>query len=85
MPLGFRHQKDGRYKTRLVAIDYEQIEGVNYYETYASTPNMEDIRLFSAYAAVNNLLIAQFDIKTAFLYGDIDAEIYMRQPVIRHK
>jgi hypothetical protein len=76
----FVQKKDGRYKARLVARGFEQIEGVHYFETYAPTPNIKDIRLFLAYAAVNNLFIAQFDIKTAFLNGDIDVEIYMRQP-----
>lgn len=75
----FVKKKDGRYKARLVARGFEQIRGVHYFETYAPTPNMEDIRFFLAYAAANNLLIAQFDIKTAFLY-EIDVDIFMSPP-----
>lgn len=69
-----------RYKARLVARGFSQIYGIDYLETYAPVANMVSIRMLFAYAAMNNLAIAQFDVKTAFLYGDLEEPIYMEQP-----
>lgn len=69
-----------RYKARLVARGFSQIHGVDYMETYAPVASMTSIRMLFAYAASEKLEIAQFDIKTAFLYGELNETVYMEQP-----
>lgn len=69
-----------RYKARLVAKGYSQIPDVDYKETYAPVAGMTTIRTFLAIANQNSMLITQFDIKTAFLHGDVEEDLYMTQP-----
>ena len=69
-----------RYKARLVAKGFTQIETIDYKETYAPVASMNTIRIFFAVANLRCMEIAQFDIKTAFLYGDLEEEIYMDYP-----
>lgn len=69
-----------RYKARLVARGFTQVYGIDYLETYAPVANMTSIRMIFAYAAMEGLHISQFDIKTAFLYGELDETVYMEQP-----
>jgi len=81
--LRIKRNPDGtinRYRARLVARGFSQIHGLDFHETYAPTASMSVIRLLIAYAAVERLKMSQFDIKTAFLYGDLDEEVYMSQP-----
>jgi len=69
-----------RYKSRWVVRGFEQREGLDYYETFASVVKPMSYKLLFAIAAANDLEIEQMDVKTAFLYGDIDTEIYVEQP-----
>jgi hypothetical protein len=69
-----------RYKARLVVNGSGQKEGVDFGETFASTAGRTTIRIFLAMVCVLGLHLHQLDISTAFLYGDVDKEIYMRQP-----
>lgn len=69
-----------RYRARLVARGFSQIEGIDYNETYAPVVNASTVRLLLAYAAKEGLEMSQFDVKTAFLYGYLDETIYMEQP-----
>lgn len=69
-----------RYKARLVARGFSQIHGIDYTDTYAPVANMVSIRMIFAYAAAENLHMSQFDVKTAFLYGELDETVYMEQP-----
>ena len=69
-----------RYKARLVAGGFSQVYGIDYLETYAPVANMVSLRMLFAYAAIEQLQMSQFDIKTAFLYGDLDETVYMEQP-----
>nr|GEU69216.1 hypothetical protein [Tanacetum cinerariifolium] len=67
------------------AIDDEigllgQKEGIDYFDTYAPVARITTIRLLLALAAIHNLVIHQMDAKTAFLNGDLDKEVYMKQP-----
>jgi transposase InsO family protein len=69
-----------RYKARLVAKGFSQKEGVDYKETFAPVAKFTSIRLLLALAAREDYEIHQMDVKTAFLHGDLDVDIYMRQP-----
>ena len=69
-----------RYKARLVAQGFSQVKGINYEETFAPVSKHSTLRTLLAVAAHKDMHIIQMDIKTAFLNGDIDEEIYIRQP-----
>ena len=69
------------FKARLVARgDYAQQYGINYDETYAPVARFASSRTLIALAAHFQFDHEHVDIKTAYLYGRIDKEIYMRQP-----
>ena len=69
-----------KYKTKLVIKGYKQIEGLDYFDTYSPVTRITSIRLIIAIAALWNLEVHQMDVKTVFLNGDIEEEIYMEQP-----
>nr|GEX82418.1 hypothetical protein [Tanacetum cinerariifolium] len=67
-------------KARLVAQGYTQEEGIDYDEVFAHVARIEAIRLFLAYASFMSFIVYQMDVKSAFLYGTIDEEVYVMQP-----
>nr|GFA61148.1 retrotransposon protein, putative, Ty1-copia subclass [Tanacetum cinerariifolium] len=69
-----------KYKARLVAKGHRQKEGQDFCDTYLPVTRITSIRTLIAIAAIHNLIIHQMDVKTAFLYGELDEEIYMKQP-----
>ena len=69
-----------KYKARLVIKGYRQREGLDYFDTYSPVTRINFIQMIIAVAALCNLEIHQMDVKTAFLNGDLDEEIYMEQP-----
>lgn len=69
-----------RYKVRYVAQGYNQVEGVDFNETFAPVAKTASIRAMLALAAWHDLHVHQMDVETAFLNGDLDCPIYMRQP-----
>ncbi|KAG8842179.1 hypothetical protein FRB96_006004 [Tulasnella sp. 330] len=69
-----------RYKARLVAQGYTQIPSINYTETYSPTICLDSQRTIFTLATIYSYDIQQMDIKTAYLYGELEEEIYMRQP-----
>ncbi|CAM8987407.1 unnamed protein product [Rhodiola kirilowii] len=69
-----------KYKARLVIKGYRQKEGLNYFDTFSPVTRITSIRMIIAIAALRNLEIHQMDVKTAFLNGDLEEEIYMEQP-----
>ena len=69
-----------RYKARWVVRGFEQEEGVDYLETFAAVVKPMTYKIMFAIAAALGLEIEQMDVKTAFLYSDIDEEIYVEQP-----
>ncbi|GJU96032.1 putative ribonuclease H-like domain-containing protein [Tanacetum coccineum] len=81
----FRNKKDDRgivvrNKARLVAQGYTQEEGINYDEVFAPVVRIKAIRLFFAYASYMGFIVYQMDVKSAFLYGTIEEEVYVFQP-----
>ncbi|GJV23361.1 putative ribonuclease H-like domain-containing protein [Tanacetum coccineum] len=80
-----RNKKDERgivikNKARLVAQGYTQEEGIDYDEVFAPVARIEAIRLFLAYASFKDFVVYQMDVKSAFLYGKIEEEVYVYQP-----
>ncbi|PHU15965.1 Zinc finger CCCH domain-containing protein 14 [Capsicum chinense] len=69
-----------KYKARLVVKGFKQKEGLDYFDTYSPVTRITSIRMLIALAAVYNLQIQQMNVKTAFLNGDLEEEIYMEQP-----
>ena len=64
----------------MVAKGYRQKHGLDFFDTYSPVTRITSIRLLIAIAALHNMEIHQMDVKTAFLNGDLDEEIYMEQP-----
>jgi hypothetical protein len=64
----------------LVARGYTQVEGLDFGETYAPVARLEAIRILLAYACVHNIKLYQMDVKSTFLNGYINEEVYIEQP-----
>ncbi|GJU78183.1 putative ribonuclease H-like domain-containing protein [Tanacetum coccineum] len=82
----YRNKKDERgivvrNKARLVAQGYTQEEGIDYDEVFAPVARIEAIKLFLAYASFMGFIVYQIDVKSAFLYGTIEEEVYVCQPL----
>ena len=69
-----------RHKARLVARGYSQTEGIYYDEVFAPVAHSATIRTLLSFANSNDLEIHQLDVKTAFLHGVLDCDLYMEQP-----
>ncbi|GKB72644.1 zinc finger, CCHC-type containing protein [Tanacetum coccineum] len=69
-----------KFKARLVIQGFKQKLGIDYFDTYAPVARISTIRLLIAMTSIHNLIIHQMDVKTAFLNGDLDEEVYMNQP-----
>ncbi|GJY60052.1 putative ribonuclease H-like domain-containing protein [Tanacetum coccineum] len=81
----FRNKKDKRgivvrNKARLVAQGFTQEEGIDYDEVFAPVAKIEAVRLFLAYASFMRFIVYQMDVKSTFLYGTIEEEVYVCQP-----
>jgi hypothetical protein len=68
------------YKARLVAKGFWQVQGVDYDETFSPVAMFKSIRILLAIAAFHDYEIWQMNVKTVFLNGNIDEELYMMQP-----
>ncbi|GJY38246.1 putative ribonuclease H-like domain-containing protein [Tanacetum coccineum] len=64
----------------MVAQGYTQEEGIDYDEVFAPVARIESIRFFLAYASFKDFVVYQMDVKSAFLYGKIEEEVYVCQP-----
>ncbi|GJY38646.1 putative ribonuclease H-like domain-containing protein [Tanacetum coccineum] len=81
----YRNKKDERgvvvkNKARLVAQGHRQEEGIDYDEVFALVARIEAIRIFLAFASYMGFIVYQMDVKSTFLYGKIDEEVYVSQP-----
>ena len=77
---GFPSKNDVRYKARLVAKGYAQKEGIDYNEVFSPVVKHSSIRILLALVAQFDMELVQMDVKTAFLHGDLEEEIYITQP-----
>ncbi|KAH9727059.1 retrovirus-related pol polyprotein from transposon TNT 1-94-like protein [Citrus sinensis] len=77
---GSLNQTTPRYKARLVAKCFAQKEGIDYNEVFSPVVKHTSICILLALVAKNELELAQLDVKTKFLHGDLEEEIYMIQP-----
>jgi hypothetical protein len=69
-----------KYKARLVAKGYAQKEGENYFDTYSSVVRSTTIHVLLSLDPSHGLLVHQIDVKTTFLNGELEEEIYIDQP-----
>ncbi|GJV88351.1 putative ribonuclease H-like domain-containing protein [Tanacetum coccineum] len=81
----YRNKKDERgilvrNKARLVAQGHRQEEGIDYDEVFTLMARIEAIRIFLAFASYTRFIVYQIDVKSVFLYGKIDEEVYVSQP-----
>ncbi len=65
----------------MVVKGFQQKEGIDYTEIFSPVVKMATIRVVLSLVAAENLYLEQLDVKTDFLHGDLDEEIYMKQPV----
>ncbi|GJV60135.1 ribonuclease H-like domain-containing protein [Tanacetum coccineum] len=78
-----RYKSDGeidRYKTRLVAKDFNQKEGIDYEETFSHVVKMVTVRCSLNLVVLNSWSIFQLNVNNAFLYGDLDETVYIKLP-----
>ena len=76
----FKIKSSGQHKARLVAQGFTQVYGQDYFETYVLVTQLTSIQVLLAVTARYRLHVHQMDVKTAFLYSNLDEEIYMDQP-----
>jgi hypothetical protein len=78
-----KYASDGsveRHKAQLVSKGFSQVEGIDYNETFSPVEKMNSIHLVLALAASHKWEFHQMDVKSSFLHGDFQEEIYMEQP-----
>ena len=69
-----------KYKARLVIRGFDQKKGIDYCDTYFPVTKIATIRSLITLAAIFDLVVHQMDVKTVFLNGDLEEEIYITQP-----
>jgi hypothetical protein len=67
-------------KARLVAQGYSQVEGLDFGDTFAPVARLEAIKILLAFAASKGIKLYQMDVKSAFLNGVVQEQVYVRQP-----
>ena len=76
----FDIKTDGHKKACLVAKGFSQVEGIDYNDIFSPVVRFETVRLMLTLAAAEGWHMSGIDVKTAFLYGKLDEELYMEQP-----
>ena len=69
-----------KYKSHLVAKGYSQVEGIDFGEIFSPIAKLTSIRFLLSIAAAFDLEVEHMDVKISFLHGDLEEEIYMKQP-----
>ena len=64
----------------MVCKGYAQVEGIDFDENFAPVAKMEAIQMFLAYACSRKIKVYQMDVKSAFLNGELEEEVYIEQP-----
>ena len=75
----FNSKCDGCKKARLVTQGFPQVEGIDYNELFSPVVQFESMHLMLTLTALHNWYMTGVDIRTAYLYGELDEEIYMHQ------
>lgn len=76
----FDVKSDGRKKARLVARGFSQVEGIDFDQIFSPVVRFETVRFMLALSALENWYLTGLDVRNAYLYGDLEEEIYMEQP-----
>ena len=74
------HDGSKRHKVRLVVKGFQQKEGIDYIDIFSPVVKLTTIQSVLSIVAAEGLHLEQLDVKTAFLHGDLEEEIYMQQP-----
>jgi hypothetical protein len=76
----FNRKTNGQKQAHLVAKGFSQIEGIDYDNIFSPVVGYESVCLIVALAALQHWHMSSIDVKTAFLYGELDKELFMEQP-----
>jgi ATP-binding cassette subfamily B (MDR/TAP) protein 1 len=74
------NSKSPRYKVRLVVKGFRQRKGVDFNDIFSHVVKMSSIRIVLSLVGTLDLEVEQMDVKMAFLHGDLEEDIYMKQP-----
>ena len=76
---GFNFKSDGRKKAHLVAKGFSQVEGLDFDQVFSPVVRFKTVRFMLALAALEDWYITGLNVRSAYLYGKLDEEIYMEQ------